>query len=494
MTAANILWIMTDQHQAACLGCMGNDVIQTPNLDRLASTGALFKNAFCQSPVCMASRASVFTGRYPEAVRVRGMGILPPSETTFPEWLARHGYRTGAFGKVHFTSEKYTKHELKSDIPILDWHAFAKDANLVPLPNDPLKENYGFQAHVGCDDGCQGAFQAWLRTNAPHLAGRRPEPLPDSPGDLFVSPYPSEYHQSTFIALQAIDFIRQNAVRSPWFTFCSFIAPHHPFEAPADQIARYSPDDIPLPAEKGGVDMADVPDRLAAAIGEINRCPKSVQRSIVQHYYASISLVDECVGRLLDTLRDTGQLENTIIVFVSDHGELLGNHGLLHKPSFHYDELLRVPLIIKAPGIPSRRIEGLVELVDLQPTLLGLLGLPINPGVQGIDWSGALRSGSEIRRSNIYSEMYHLDPMVCETSSGPFTACQTIRTENWKLNVYPRDSLSCSQLFDLTADPEEATNLFHDPVHREVREEMLWGLLKRVHENVDPLPLRLRQW
>jgi arylsulfatase A-like enzyme len=492
---ANVLWIMTDQHQAACLGCMGNPAIQTPNIDRLAAEGVCFENAFCQSPVCMASRASVMTGRYPASVRVRGMGVLPPSETTIAEWLARQGYATGAFGKVHLTPERYTLHDLHSDVPILDWHAFAKDAQLFPVPDDPFKRDYGFQVHVGCDDACQGNFRAWLQAHAPELAtAGRPDPLPDAPGDLFVSPYPSEYHQTTYIAAEADRFIRAQNVAAPWFAFCSFVAPHHPFEAPADQVARYPLDTVPHPSAKGGVDITELPARLSDAVGEMDRYPAPVQRRIVQHYYASVSLVDGAVGGLIATLEATGQLDNTIVVFVADHGEMLGNHGLLRKPSLHYDELLRVPLIVRASGCAPRREAGLVELVDLYPTLLGLLGLPVNPGVQGNNLSGPLRNGGPVGRRDVYSEMHEMDPMVCEAGSGPYTACRTLRTADWKLNVYPCNGLACSQLFHLAEDPDETTNRFHDPAQRDRRERMLWRLLERLNADTDPLPLRLRQW
>lgn len=494
--APNILWIMTDQHQADCLGCMGNGVIQTPHLDRLASQGVVFENAYCQSPVCMASRASLLTGRYPEAVRVRGMGILPPAETTFPEVLARSGYRTGAFGKVHFTPEKYTQQELGSDIPILDWRRYADDAKLSPIADDPHKRNYGFQTHVGCDDACQGAFREWLRTHHPQWAdAERPPGLPGCPRDTFVSPFPSEAHQSTFIAQQAVDFIaQQQGSDAPWLTFCSFIAPHHPFEAPADQIERYDPADIPLPRRKGGVDMQDVPPRLAAALDEIDQYDEAAQRRIVLHYYASISLIDDCVGRLLEALDETGQADNTIVLFVSDHGEMLGNHGLLRKPSFHYDELLRVPMILRSPGLQPARVSGLVELVDVHPTLLALAGLPVNAGVQGTDWSAMLLAANVVGREDIYSDMHDMDPMVCEQGTGPFAACRTLRTARWKLNVYPDHAQTCSQLFDVANDPDETTNLFHEPSHRDTRNAMIWRMLQRLHANVDPLPLRLRQW
>ena len=496
-TPKNVLWIMTDQHQASCLGCMGNPVIQTPNLDKLAAEGTLFTNAFCQTPACMASRGSVMTGRYPEAIRVRGMGILPPTETTFQEWLRRHGYHTGAFGKVHLTPELYTRRELESDVPILDWRRFARDACLPDIPDDPYKANYGFETHVGCDDACRGNHFAWLRDVAPELAELQPDAIEGGPKDLFVSPYPSKYHHTTFIANEAEAYIRgKSGSETPWMTFCSFVAPHHPFEAPDDQLARYDAADIPLPNTEIGVDIQSPPGPLLRAIGEMSHYSEDIQRTLVKHYYASISLIDDCVGRLIATLEETGQRENTLILFVSDHGEHLGNHGILRKGSIHYDETLRVPLILSTPQQKEngRRVDGLVELTDVHPTLLCLLGLPLNPGVQGIDWSAALQDGAPIGRDDIYSDLFSMDPMTHAKASGPYCACQTIRTESWKLNVYPNHALESSQLFDLEADPQESRNRFHDPDCRDLREQMLWRLLTRVHDNVDPLPLRLTQW
>lgn len=491
----NILWIMTDQHLATCLGCMGNRVVQTPNLDRLAAEGVVFENAFCQSPVCMASRGSLLTGRTPGAIRIRGMGVLPPSETTFPEWLRRHGYHTGAFGKVHLTPEQYTRKYLQSEVPILDWRRFAEEACLPPTPRDPLKENYGFETHVGCDDACRGNHWSWVRSVAPDLADRPPVPIENGPRDLFVSPYPSELHATTFIAREAEAYIRSlEDSEAPWMAFCSFIAPHHPFEAPADQIARYADSDIDLPPEDP-VDIRNPPPALIPAIGEMRRYPESIQRRILRHYYAAISLIDDGVGRLMDALTATGQRDKTLVVFVSDHGEHLGRHGLIRKPSFHYDETLRVPLILTAPGLKGgRRVPGMVELIDLYPTLLGLLNLPVNPGVQGRNWSNALREEQPIGREDSYADMFEMNPMTHAHASGPYCACQTLRTPEFKLNVYPTHGLESSQLFDLRNDPRETENLFHDPGHRAARETMLWRMIQRVHANTDPLPLRLTQW
>ncbi|MHC4887807.1 MAG: sulfatase family protein, partial [Planctomycetota bacterium] len=193
---------------------------------------------------------------------------------------------------------------------------------------------------------------------------------------------------------------------------------------------------------------------------------------------------------------ECGELENTVIVFTADHGEFLGSHGLLRKPSAHYDEVMQVPLLLSAPGhvASGRRVGGLVELVDLHPTLLSLLGIEINPGVQGLDWADALRDGEAIGREDVFADMHHLPRNRPMFSGGPYTAVLTLRTEAWKLNLYPCAGQACGQLFDLTNDPDETTNLYADPGHREKREEMVHRLLARTQENIDPLPICLSQW
>ena len=493
----NVLWIMTDQHRADCLGFMGHPLVQTPNLDRLAESSVVFDNAFCQSPVCMASRASVLTGRYPCAVRVRGMGILPPSETTFPEVLQRTGFRTAAFGKVHLTPEQYTQQQLQSNSPTLDLRRFAEDGLIGPVSDDPCKQNYGFGTFIGCEDILLGPFREWLRQKNPAMLERKSQPLfPEGPTDLWISPYPSDLHPSSFIASSTEEFIRAQDGSKPWFSYCSFIAPHHPFEAPYDQIARYSSDSIPLPDLKGGVEPACIPHPAATAIGEMEGYSEEIQRRIVLHYFASISLIDDGVGRVLEALDQTGQMENTLIIFTSDHGEFLGNHGLLRKPSLHYDETLRVPLLIRLPAsdLTPRRERGLMELTDLFSTLLGLLDIPVPPGVQGIDWSSALRSGDRIGREDIYSDMFDLVPQRFGKLTGPYMAVQTLRTERWKLNIYPTAGRQYGQLFDLRMDPDESRNLYTENQYGDVREDMLWRLVRRCHVNTDPMPPYLTQF
>lgn len=169
---------------------------------------------------------------------------------------------------------------------------------------------------------------------------------------------------------------------------------------------------------------------------------------------------------------------------------MAGSHGLLRKPSVDYDELLRVPLLICPPGDSSapRRISGLVELVDLYPTLLGLLGLESHPGVQGTDWSEALSEAGPIGHSDIFSEMLYDPP------TGPYRTTQTLRSGDWKLTIYPTAGPQYGQLFDLKNDPDESVNLYHNSAYHAVLRELLWRLSARQARQADPLPLRLSQW
>jgi len=489
----NVLWIMTDQHRADALGCMGNAAIHTPHLDRLAASGVLYGNAFCQSPVCMASRGSMFTGRYPEAIGVRGMGVLPPDEVTFPQALRRAGWRTGAFGKVHFTPQQYTMNVLKTQHPSLNWRDFGEGCAIVPPADDPSASQYGFEEYVGDEDALHGPFMDWLARDKPELLNAQPTRFDGPPSDLFVSPYPASHHPTTFVANHAIDYIQRRSDQ-PWMTLCSFVSPHHPFQAPAEVIDRYPLADVPLLPRRGGVSMRDIPAELQSAIDEFDQYDPLMQQRVVQHYYASISLIDDQVGRLLDTLESTGQLDNTIVLFTADHGEFIGSHGLIRKPTFHYDDTLRIPLIVRAPGVVPRREDGLVELVDLVPTLLELVDQPIPAGVQGISWANALKTRGAIGRPDIYSDMHHMDPMVHAKANGPYTTCYTLRTADWKLNIYPREPNPTGQLFHLAQDPDETTDLFHEVGSKAVREDMMWRLQQRVYRNIDPLPLKLTQW
>jgi arylsulfatase A-like enzyme len=269
----NVILIMTDQQRADALSCMGNPIVNTPNLDRLAAGGIVFEQAFINCPVCMASRAAIHTGRYPRSIRVPSMGILPPDEITIAETLKRAGYRTGMFGKLHFTPEGYTRDVLETDYEIIDVAPFLEPAGVLSSATkaaveDPFKRNYGFDVNFAVADSNWGHYLDWLQEVSPehvkhHVAenwgrGREGVTYGASPpskrvfhpfvSDFFDSHIPPDIHPSYFIVEKAIEFVRANR-EGPFLAHVSFVDPHHPFNAPMEFNRMYNPEEMPVPPE-----------------------------------------------------------------------------------------------------------------------------------------------------------------------------------------------------------------------------------------------------
>jgi len=492
----HMVWFICDQLRADALGFMGNDIVQTPNLDRLAGQGVVFDNMYVQSPVCMPNRGCMITGKYLRNIGMaNGSPLLHPRETTMPELLQKEGYRTGMFGKLHLTPQQYTAETLKSDRPISDARVFLAAAGLPPMPDDPFKRNYGFQEVVGYEDILKGEYIDWLAGRDAGLAARmtgdgegvfHPD-FPEGPlKDVGTTDVPPALHPSMFIGESAAEFFERNHRQAPCFMEVSFVDPHHPWDPPAALAAHYLPDEIPLPrySDPGSVAW---PPSLAARAYDFSTATPEMTRTTIAYYYAMIEMIDMAVGRVIEAIERAGQLDNTIFVFVADHGELLGDCGLFRKGSYHYDCMIRTPCFISAPGMLSggRRIGGLVQAIDLAPTLLGLTGQPVYAGMQGQDLSEELLQGTDIGREWTYTEMY-------TAWWGPFVACWTLRTETAKLNFYPDDQVG--HLFDLTEDPHERVDLWACPEHRSLRDQMMAMMLEDLCRQADPLPKVLSQF
>jgi len=496
--APHVVWIMCDQLRADAVGFMGNSTVRTPNLDRLAARGTVFENLFVQSSVCMPSRAAMLTGRYPNTIRMgNGSPLLSPLETTLPEILQRNGWCTGMFGKLHVMPQQYTFDALGSTKPICDPAVFLETAGLPPMPADPCKRNYGFQETVGFEDLLWGEYREWLEARDPKLADALPERgMSEWAGwhrrfargltDVGPTDLPVDLHPSTFIAESAAAFFVRNHRAGPCMLHVSFVDPHHPWDPPEEIARNYAPEQMPLPghSESGNVQW---PPSLRKRLPDFSTVTPEMARTTIACYYAMIETIDQAVGRLLGTIEAAGELDNTLFVFVADHGELLGDYGLWRKGSFHYDCMIRVPSFMSAPGrIPtSRRVPNLVASIDLTTTLLGLLDLPVPDAMQGRDWSAALEAGDAIERDRVYCELYN-------TLWGPYVDCWTLRTAHAKLNYYPSDRVG--HLFDLDSDPDECVNLFDSRPHRELRDAMLADLLLEIREQRDPLPRVLSQF
>jgi arylsulfatase A-like enzyme len=476
-TAPNILLITTDQHRFDALGCMGSSEVLTPNIDRLATQGVLFERCYVTNPVCMPSRASFLTGQFPDAHGVRRNGIpVPDVQHGLARALGRQGYRTGMFGKTHFAalrrdyaadyqfpdwrdggdyfgfSERAITHDLKDYLSAVPTHTRARPAQ--PAPE---------RAFV-LDD-----YLDWMHAQHPEyyrLAVRQglPEGQQPQAPELWSSDLPAGLHQSTWIADRTMAFIDQQR-EAPFFAWCSFVDPHHPFNAPRAYRERYDPVTFAPPLwEDGELEQRSRfhQDRHQQGFGPFS----AHWREYRAQYYAMLSLIDDQVGRLLQHLSEKGLAENTLVVFTADHGEMLGDHGLARKGLFHYEPLIRVPLLLHWPGhfAAGSRQSGIVQTVDITATILATAGIVPDLPYQGLSllpWCRGERHDAPRECALITNggEGPHYDP---------WPELRTLVTERWKLQYYVGEQHI--ELDDLTEDPAELHPLpiqeHHDLVHR----------------------------
>ncbi len=383
-TEPNILWICSDQQRFDTLGVTGNPFVHTPHLDQLAGSGMLFTHCFTQNPVCTPSRASFLTGRYPRTTRCRQNGqAIPPDEVPVTRVLTEAGYHCGLVGKLHVS-------------PVAP--------HVAPVAEHRIADGYAefHWSHHPAPDWPANAYTRWLDQRGVQFDSR---PIV---GSRYVRlGMPVGDHQTSWCADVAAAFIRGALrFRRPWLLSVNPFDPHHPFDPPAELLNRYLPliERIPLPNYVEG-ELANKPvfqqrDHRGAynrpgSFAAAEMSPDD-HRLIRAAYWAMIDLIDIAVGRMLQALEETDQLGRTLVVFTSDHGELLGDHGLYLKGPHFYEPSIRVPLILSWPGhiAPGQSAE-LVELVDLAPTLLAACGLPPYPGMQGRSlWPGLSGEGT----------------------------------------------------------------------------------------------------
>ncbi|TBL80455.1 sulfatase [Paenibacillus thalictri] len=481
MEKPNILWICTDQQRFDTMGCYGNTSVRTPNIDKLAENGVLFENAFCQATVCTPSRASFLTGRYPRTTRCRQNGQnMPEDELLVTRLLADAGYVGGLSGKLHLSA-----------------------CNPKVTAGTERRINDGYSqfhwSHHPEDDWATNEYIQWLRAKG---KAYRPQP---TEGSRYVQIGPdAEDHQSAWCAEKAIEFIEANERYSrPWFFSVNMFDPHHPFNPPQAYLQRYLDrlDDIPLPnVAPGEPDSKTYFQRYDhnGAYGDSKLYPFSSMtdqdhKMVRAAYWAMVDLIDEQVGRMIEALERTNQLDNTIVIFMSDHGELLGDHGVYLKGAFFYEPSVHVPLIISNPSrfTPNRRNRELVELTDLAPTLMEAAGLDIHPGMQGKSLWPLLTEaerGDEKHREDIYCEHYNASSK--QNGIGGFATM--VRTDRYKLVSYHKRNEG--ELYDLQQDPNETCNLWNDVNFLAVKLDMYERLCDRMAETVDPLPERLAVW
>ncbi len=403
----NVIFIMTDQHNANALGCYGNKEVKTPNLDKLAKEGVRFHNAICQTGQCVPSRYSIWTGRYARSTGTYGNGNgQNPVENTVADLFGKAGYKTATIGKHHMRMSKENQNH-GFDL-VSNPHGNAKPLN--PLPYD--------EVHPGRSE-------------------------------VGESPLSNEKHTCGLVTAEAIRFVQDNK-DNPFVLWYSFEGPHTPITPSAPWSKQYDPERLTLPPNHRSVDE-QMPggDKMISKSGKYSKDIYHYQT--LAYYYGLVSQIDYNIGVLLAELDKLGLTENTIIVYTADHGEMMSEHGAWTKGTTGYDATIRVPLIISYRDrfAGNRQINDLVCSIDLLPTLLDLAGLNIPENIQGKSLD-KLVSGKTDWREYAFSEI----------GSSTQNSVITVRGRTEKYVLFRKNgTVEYEQFFDLENDPWETTNL-----------------------------------
>jgi len=442
----NILWYCTDQQRFDTIGALGNPHVRTPTIDSLVRDGAAFTHAYCQSPICTPSRSSFMTGLYPTRVHNTRNG-----NESFPSWpplitklIADAGYECGLIGKFHLQSAGH-RTEPRLDDGISFWR----------------------YSHAPRDDWASGHdYAEWVRARGGDLNALRL-----SPGRV-----PPEFHQTTWASERAIEFITAGRpAGKPWLLNLNVYDPHPPFIPPKVYADKFDPASMPGPHVRDTDAAQQEKLRRADFQNDRESLEQQDAKTAQARYYAMIAQIDDQFARILQALEKSGQAENTVVIFTSDHGETLGDHGLMFKGCRFYEGLVRVPLLFRWPGriAAGRRSDALVELLDLSATLLDLCGVPQPDYMQGCSLLPILTSAADPRRHREFVRSEYFESLDPYFTGGTGTYATMHRTERHKLCLY--HNLGIGELYDLKSDPWEFKDLWDDPAHRAIRDELVFA-------------------
>ena len=466
----NVLFLMTDQHHHGVMGCAGNPVVKTPNLDRLASEGARFTNAVCSTPFCSPTRASLLTGLWPhthgvvqnvDGIERRG---LDDKAVATEQILFDTGYKTYQMGKWHLgdisAMRCYSK-DKEDTLSEQAYKAFVKDAprDKWPKPRD---------GEVQIDDIAYAPDMAKFHNFWKDETKRTPQDLSIIGRQLI----PAEYTYESWLTDKCTDLIKKHKNDNFMITW-SVGPPHAYWVVPDPFYSMYDPDKMPLSPSWNDQPKAyqeSQPARLGKFMGE-----KGV-RETLRCYYGQVSMVDWCIGRILSSLDEHDLAKDTLVVFLSDHGDMQSAHHMVDKamPGY-YEDIVRVPMLVRYPKTikQGKIINTHAGSVDIMPTLLDYAGQPVPEGVQGV----SLRPLLEGKASDDDR------PAFCERGLDTPSASRMIRTRRWKYAIFGKQR---RELFDLQNDPYEMTNLADDSSYSGVMAKLHKQLLLHMETTGDP--------
>lgn len=469
MKRPNILILYTDQQRWDALGVSGNRDVSTPNLDKLASEGVNFTHHFVQNPVCMPSRISMLSGRYPSSLGITHMGVpVPEATVTLPHMLKQYGYRTANIGKLHFLPHANRDHRLPHPAYGFDHMEIADEPGVYEDAYRAWARRKAPEQMDGVSAGIPPMTRVWQRAmGIDDGVAHRGDPAGRHDFDGAI-PFPADdsLTHSAFVGEQTIEFIEQSG-DEPFLCIAGFYSPHAPWLVPQTFLDLYDPDKLSLP---------EFPDHINAQRPQEPEAPFSDEqlRRARQGYYAMISEVDHYVGAILNSLEASGKRGNTILVFTSDHGEWLGERLRYGKGYPADDAVSRVPLIVSAPdGRRARAHNGVVEAVDIVPTLLELAGIQIPTFLQGESLARVVEGGGDPQKSIALTE-------------GDGWKC--LRTKRYRYLVHADGR---ENLWDIDADPGAYFNVAADGDYAGALADCRKLLIQRLLEIERPLP---RAW
>jgi len=456
MTARpNIVLIFADQHRHDALGCAGNRIIKTPNLDALAGSGVRFDTAWCQSPICQPSRAALITGRYPNDLGVmRNFGPdMDSSLPTFMKALKKAGYNTANIGKTHYYAEGLAQPTGATDMR-------NHSHRVAAFGFDHVVEE--FDRYVHAMAGVTTPYTNYLQQEGVLEAYQQTIKsiwrLTDNHWNGVTSPLSKEQDLTSFLTREAQSWLDTQTTDQPFFLQLSYVQPHVPLMGDPDWAAYYGAADIPRGPRKQPPVGIPVWDNYLSWCGHhanANLLTDDYVRTGARQYYAMISLIDECIGSIQTQLAAQGLLDNTWIVYSSDHGEMLGDHGLMAKFNF-YRSSVQVPLIVRPPaGVKAFTSASLASVVDIAPTLIEVAG---GEPLENIRGKSLLRllAGEEAHAETLFSEIQQ------QSRKPDAPTFRALRNNRFRLTVETNTGTAC-ELFDLREDPLELTNRVQDP-------------------------------
>jgi len=501
----NMLVIMCDQLRADQLGCYGNTVVRTPHLDHLASRSTQFDHFYVNNPLCQPNRATLMTGQMPSVNGVRQNGIpLSLQSVTYAEVLRQQGYQTGYVGKAHLQNvtsipapkrqpwglgqqpiETQSRRDQRQGA---DYQCESRDGWLGDSQDKVTLPYYGFEKAalcVGHGDQVVGHYRHWIEqqvvdANALIGPGNSLDPSVAQKPQCWHTAVPEHLYPSAYVAKQAKDFIRNRQSEQPFLLVASFPDPHHPFTPPGQYAHMYKPEDMPLPAsfDHKVKHRTDLPEALLATYAKGDADPNKYWpfhidaehlRQVLALCYGAISNIDYQIGQILATLKAEGLSDSTQIVFVSDHGDYMGDHGTLLKSGLHSQGVLRVPLLWFDPNRSASVTHTQASAIDFAPTLLQQLGSKVPVGMQG---------------GNMLSCKFSAAPILVEDAGvGIYTdpdqrsAQLTLVDGPWRITML--EGAEWGELYHLEEDPNELSNLWGLPNYGSVKAKLMFRLAQR---------------